>query len=106
MRTLTGEGVVGGRAGGVHAGPFVQLWALCDEGEFVELSFETFGCPAAIASGAVLCESLAGRSLSDARSWDIETLLTLLGGLPRQKRYCAELAIDALTDLLAAINTE
>ena len=89
-----------GHSGGHLGGRFLHLSARVQEDMILELKFRTYGCAPAIASGSVLTEALKGRTLMEASQWDKTKLVDALGGLPEDKLHCAELAIDALKDLL------
>lgn len=65
-----------------------------------EVRFETYGCVPAIAAASFLSEAVRGRTLEDASRWTVESLVAALGGLPGNKRHCAELALEALGKLL------
>jgi NifU-like protein involved in Fe-S cluster formation len=54
-------------------------------------TFRTLGCSACIAASSVATELLVGRSQALSAS-EIDTAL---GGLPEDKRYCAELVAEA-----------
>ena len=64
---------------------------LLPSGEVERCTFRTFGCSACIAASSVATELLVGRShpLSTAE------IDSALGGLPEDKRYCAELVAQA-----------
>jgi nitrogen fixation NifU-like protein len=63
-------------------------------------TFRTFGCSACIAASSMATELLLGRA--DPISAD--ELDTALGGLPADKRYCAELVAEATRRALAGAN--
>lgn len=75
------------------------LFLKVDEDLITEASFQTYGCGPAIAAGSVLTCRLPGLRLSEAR-FSVDEVIKLLGGLPANKRHCAQLAADALEDAL------
>ena len=89
-----------GFAGGRRAGPFFHFTVRLNGGVISEVRFQTFGCAPANAAGSFLSESIRGKSLEEARSWDVPRLLEALGGLPDDKLHCAELCIEALGNLI------
>ena len=91
-----GEGI----AGSPHGGPFMVLTALLAGHMIKELKFETFGCVPAIAAGSFITDAVQGTCLEEARQWTVEKLIASLGGLPEEKHHCAEIAIQALHDLV------
>jgi NifU-like protein involved in Fe-S cluster formation len=61
-------------------------------------SFRTFGCSACIAASSVATELLVGR----AEALSVELIDSALGGLPEDKRYCAELVASATRQLFSS----
>ena len=90
-----------GTSGTPGNGPFVEFTVRLADERVVAVGFQTFGCGPAIAASSLLTELVAGRRLSDTASLTAEALVAALGGLPEDKRYCAELAVAAWRDLLA-----
>jgi nitrogen fixation NifU-like protein len=95
-----------GFAGGRRSGPFVCLTARVRDGVLEEVRFQTFGCAPAIAAGSLLTELITGKTLTEAAAWDVSRLVEALGGLPDDKLHCAELAIEALRELIASAAKE
>jgi nitrogen fixation NifU-like protein len=62
--------------------------------------FKTMGCGAAIASGSILTEMLKGKSLDEAKNLTPAALVEALGGLPKIKLHCPDLAIESLQNAL------
>jgi len=65
-----------------------------------DISFQTFGCAAAIATSSMITELAKGKTLDDARKITRDDIATSLGGLPPQKLHCSNLAADALHDAI------
>lgn len=89
-----------GTAGDPHRGNFLVLYLRLQGEGVVEASFQCHGCAPAIAAGSLLSERLEGATLAEAAAWDASRVEAELGGLPRSKRHCAELAAEALRDAL------
>ena len=85
-----------GAAGTPASGPFLVLYLRLEGERIAEASFQTYGCAPAIAAGSLLAERLPGTTLAAARAWTAPAIEAALGGLPRHKRACAELAAQAL----------
>jgi NifU-like protein involved in Fe-S cluster formation len=81
-------------------GDQLELEVELDGERIIRAAFRAKGCPPAIAAGSLLAERLCGQKLTEAAGWDVESLITALGGLPRGKRHAAVLACDALRQLL------
>jgi nitrogen fixation NifU-like protein len=64
------------------------------------ISFQTFGCAAAIASSSMITELAKGKSLDDAMAISREDVADALDGLPEVKLHCSNLAADALHDAI------
>ena len=88
----------GGREG--H-GPFIKLHLRVSGGQITAASSQTFGCPAAIASGSAMAKLVEGRSLAEADRLTQGDIDAELGGLPRNKRHCLSLAMSALENALS-----
>jgi len=72
-----------------------------DGKEIIEdISFQTFGCAAAIATSSMITELAKGKTLDEARKITRDDIATSLGGLPPQKLHCSNLAADALHDAI------
>jgi len=65
-----------------------------------DISFQTFGCAAAIASSSMLTELAKGKSLDEAMNISRDDVATSLDGLPPIKLHCSNLAADALRDAI------
>ena len=89
-----------GAAGTPGDGPYLILWFVVEEGVIQQSAYQTYGCPAAIASGSLTATVLIGRTVEQALRLTASDLMLLLGGLPEGKEHCAQLAITALTRAL------
>jgi nitrogen fixation NifU-like protein len=65
-----------------------------------DISYETFGCVAAIASSTIITDLAKGKSISKALKLTREDILKQLGELPPIKIHCSVLAIDALREAI------
>jgi len=88
-----------GSAGTPGNGPFTRFTVRLDDGRIACVGFETFGCGPAIAAGSMLTEMVSGRSFAETATISRDELLAALGGLPDDKLYCADLAVEAWRDL-------
>jgi nitrogen fixation NifU-like protein len=92
-----------GQAGSPGQGEFVVIQLRLEGDRITQARFQTFGCGPAIAACSVLTEWLTGKTVEEAKDMDGQRLVELLGGLPADKVFCAELAISALRDALGKI---
>ena len=65
----------------------VQIFVKLVGGIVTRATFRTFGCSACIAASSIATELLIGRDTAPTGA----DLNTALGGLPEDKRYCADL---------------
>lgn len=61
-----------------------------------DISFQTFGCVAALASSSVITDLAKGKTIKEALKLNKDNVLEELGELPEIKVHCSVLAIDAL----------
>ena len=92
MDNPDGVGVIGD----IECGDYFVMYIHVCGNRLAEISYQVFGCPAAI----VTCEAAAvlatGMSLEDAREITDEKIYRFLGGLPEQKLHCSHSAAEAL----------
>ena len=86
-----------GTAGVPGEGPYVVLWCNVSVDRIEACAYQTFGCPAAIASASMVAELVEGRSIQAALTLTEFELTAALGGLPEGKDHCPRLAIAALS---------
>lgn len=68
-----------------------------DETDVIEdIKVKTFGCVAAIATSSKTTEKAMGKTLKEAYKITKKQVADDLGGLPKQKMHCSNLAVDAL----------
>ena len=60
-----------------------------------DISFQTFGCAAAIATSSMITELAKGKTIEEASK-----IAEALDGLPPIKLHCSNLAADALLDAI------
>lgn len=65
-----------------------------------DISFETFGCVAAIATSSVITDLAKGKTIEEAIKIDREKIVGSLGGLPPIKIHCSVLAASALSEAI------
>lgn len=65
-----------------------------------DISFETFGCIAALASSSIITDLVKGKTIEQALKITKQEILDKLGGLPPVKIHCSVLAIDALHEAI------
>lgn len=73
-----------------------------DQGEEVieDISWETFGCTAAIATSSMVTELAKGETLDEALEITNKKVAEELDGLPSVKMHCSNLAADGLVEAI------
>jgi nitrogen fixation NifU-like protein len=85
-----------GVSGDPNAGPFMVLYLEIHSGVVERASFETYGCPPAIAAGSYLTVWVQGKSIDQVAKLEPPELSELLGGIPLGKEHCPQIAISSL----------
>ncbi len=65
-----------------------------------DISFQTFGCGAAIATSSMVTELAKGKTLDEALEITRSDVAEALDGLPPIKMHCSNLAADGLQDAI------
>lgn len=83
--------------GNVTCGDIIKLYLkITADGIIENITFQTFGCGAAIATSSMTTEMVKGKTLDEALALTREQVAEELGGLPANKMHCSNLAADAL----------
>ena len=90
-----------GWAGSMATGQFFRM-QLEMEGNIVrKAGFQTYGCVPLIACGSYLTEWAQGRNQQEILVLEPAQIESALGGLPEDRRYCADMALEAMRRALA-----
>jgi nitrogen fixation NifU-like protein len=91
-----------GHVGNPTCGDIMEMYIKVDSAErIVECKFKTFGCAAAIATSSITTEMVIGLTIDEAEKLTRNDVAEALGGLPRLKLHCSNLATDALRAAIA-----
>jgi len=91
-----------GRVGNPTCGDIMEMHIKVDENEIiVDCKFKTFGCGAAIATSSITTEMAIGLRIDEAEKLSRNDVALALGGLPKLKLHCSNLATDALRAAIA-----
>jgi nitrogen fixation NifU-like protein len=87
-----------GEVGNPTCGDVMKIYLKVNkETQIIEdISFQTFGCAAAIACSSMVTELAKGKTLDDAEKISRKDIADNLGGLPPIKMHCSNLGADAL----------
>ncbi len=88
------EGV--GEVGNVACGDIMHLEIKVEKDKIKDIGFQTFGCPAAVASSDVVCEIAKGKTIEEAEKIKKDDIVKKLKGMPPIKVHCSVLGIEAL----------
>lgn len=84
-------------------GDVLQLAARMEGGRLAAVRFKAKGCVTAVACGSCLTEMLAGKQPAEAAAIVPQGIAEALGGLPAATMHGAQLACDALRELLGKL---
>ena len=89
-----------GEAGSPQCGDTTTVYLKLDGNVISDITFQTYGCAAAIASSSVLTDMVKGMTVEDALKVTKSDIVDALGGMPSEKVHCSLLAEDALKKAL------
>lgn len=81
-------------------GDLVYIYIKVKNDIIADISFQAFGCGAAIATSSMTTELAKGKTLDEATQITREAVAEALDGLPPTKMLCSNLAPDALRDAI------
>jgi nitrogen fixation NifU-like protein len=94
-----------GKVGNIVCGDVMWLYIKVEpeaggEDIITDISWETFGCTAAIATSSMVSDLAKGKTLAQAIELTNQDVANELGGLPPIKMHCSALAADALNEAI------
>ena len=96
-----------GKVGNIVCGDVMWLYIKVEQDEagrdiITDISWETFGCTAAIATSSMVSDLAKGKTVDEAIAVTNKDVASELGGLPPIKMHCSALAADALNEAIHA----
>lgn len=85
-----------GTVGNPVCGDMMTVYIKVKDNRIDDIKFKTFGCGAAIATSSMVTELAKGKTLEEAKKIGRSDVADSLGGLPKVKMHCSNLAADAL----------
>ncbi len=90
-----------GTVGNPVCGDLMTIYIKVRDDVIEDIKFQTFGCAAAIATSSIATELAKGKSIEEALKITRDVVAEALGGLPKQKMHCSNLAAAALRRAIA-----
>ncbi len=95
-----------GEAGSPQCGDTTTVYLKIEGDVIKDITFQTYGCAAAIASSSVLTDMVKGKTINEALKLTKNDIVEELGGMPAEKVHCSLLAEDALKAALQKVLSE
>lgn len=94
-----------GKVGNIICGDVMWLYIKIEQDNenrdiITDISWETFGCTAAIATSSMVSDLARGKTIEEAVAITNQDVAKELGGLPPLKMHCSALAADALNEAI------
>ena len=86
-----------GEVGNPTCGDMSYIYIKVEDDTIKDISFQTFGCAAAIATSSMVTEMAKGKTLDEAMQITRNDVAEALDGLPPIKMHCSNLAADGLS---------
>ena len=85
-----------GEVGNPTCGDLMYIYIKVKDNVINDISFQTFGCGAAIATSSMITELAKGKTLEEGMKITRKDVADALDGLPPIKMHCSNLAADGL----------
>jgi len=83
-------------------GDTMEIFLRFEKDRVTQASFKTDGCGSSTVCGSFAAELAHGRSPDEIAEITGETILEILGGLPKEDQHCAFLAAETLQEALGS----
>ena len=85
-----------GEVGNAKCGDIMKIFIKVKDNIITDISFQTFGCGAAIATSSMATELVKGKNIQQALEVTNKAVMEALDGLPPVKVHCSLLAEEAI----------
>ena len=85
-----------GEVGNAKCGDIMKIFIKVKDNVITDISFQTFGCGAAIATSSMATELAKGKTIEEALALTNKAVAEALDGLPPVKMHCSNLAEEGL----------
>lgn len=89
-----------GIVGNPVCGDFMHIYIKVKNRKIEDISFQTFGCAAAIATSSMITELAKEKTLTEAMKITRQDVADSLDGLPPIKMHCSNLAAEGLHEAI------
>lgn len=89
-----------GKVGNPICGDVMWIYIKVRNNAIADISFQTFGCGAAIATSSMLTQMAKGKTLEEAEKITRQNVAEALDGLPTPKNHCSNLAAEGLHEAI------
>ncbi len=90
-----------GEVGNAKCGDIMRIYLQIEDEIIKDVSFNTFGCGAAIATSSMATELIKGKKVEEALKLTNKSVVEALEGLPPAKIHCSILAEEAVKEAIA-----
>ena len=91
-----GEAVVGDPSCGDQMKVSIKI----DSNRIIDIKFESYGCPGAIATGSMITELAKGKTIEEALMITDDDVIISLGGIPERKKHCSLMGVTGLQEAI------
>jgi len=82
--------------GSLACGDMMTIYIKEKDGVIEDVKFESYGCAANIATASMVTDIVKGKTLDEAEKITWKDIVEELGGLPKVKNHCSNLAVETL----------
>ncbi|CEP66213.1 NIF system FeS cluster assembly, NifU,N-terminal [Moorella glycerini] len=94
-----------GTIGDPGCGDYLCVYIKVQDNRLVDVKFQVYGCPAAIATSSILTEMAKGKTLEEGLQITDADVAAAIGGLPEIKLHCSNLGASALHEAILNYQT-
>ncbi|MCF7798420.1 iron-sulfur cluster assembly scaffold protein [Candidatus Woesearchaeota archaeon] len=89
-----------GEVGNFKCGDIMKIFIKVQDNIITDITFQTYGCVAAISSTDMVCEMAKGMTLDEAEKLTSKDVVEKLGEVPEVKVHCSILGTNALREAI------
>lgn len=87
-----------GKAVSNKTGDIVKLYIKVENQEVIDAKFQTYGSAGTIALSSVATELVLNKNVEDLLKITSTDITDIVGGMPQDKRYCADIVKEAIDE--------